>query len=197
MPSVRSALMTAVMDSLVLPWVNAEKTSMFLDEVAQRHASEFVVMVVDQAGWHLARELVIPANVRLVFLPPHSPRAQSDGALCGSHVGRTASPTVFADLDAIERVLTGGLLALESDHQKTRSMTAFRGRTSISLKANSYESGKEPGAAWLRSPRGSAAARLLQARVASFTCAAPARCSGSPTKPATTPCRRSAHHRAG
>ena len=38
-----------VMDSLVLPWVNAETMSMFLAEVAQRHAGEFVFMVMDQA----------------------------------------------------------------------------------------------------------------------------------------------------
>lgn len=39
------------MDSLVLPWVNAETMSIVPDEVAQRHADEFVLMVMDQAGW--------------------------------------------------------------------------------------------------------------------------------------------------
>ncbi|MCW0209148.1 MAG: transposase, partial [Achromobacter sp.] len=49
-----------VMDSLVLPWVNAETMSLFLAEVAQRHSEEFIVMVMDQAGWHLAGELTVP-----------------------------------------------------------------------------------------------------------------------------------------
>ena len=40
-----------------------------LAEVAQRHAEEFVLMVMDQAGWHLAGELEVPANMRLLFLP--------------------------------------------------------------------------------------------------------------------------------
>ena len=31
------------------------------------------VLVVDQAGWHLAHDLVPPAGVDLVFLPPASP----------------------------------------------------------------------------------------------------------------------------
>ncbi len=31
-----------VMDSLVLPWVDAQMRSMFIAEVAQRHAGEFV-----------------------------------------------------------------------------------------------------------------------------------------------------------
>ena len=62
-----------VMDSLVLPWVNAQTMSVFLAEVAQRHGEEFIVMVLDQAGWHLAGELSVPKNMRLIFLPPYSP----------------------------------------------------------------------------------------------------------------------------
>ncbi|GHU35830.1 hypothetical protein AGMMS50256_31590 [Betaproteobacteria bacterium] len=62
-----------VMDSLVLPWANAEMMSIFLAEVGRRHRNEFVLMVMDQAGWHLANKLRIPDNLRLIFLPPYSP----------------------------------------------------------------------------------------------------------------------------
>ena len=34
-----------MIDSLVMPWVNAQMMSLFLAEVAQRHADEFIVMV--------------------------------------------------------------------------------------------------------------------------------------------------------
>lgn len=59
-----------VMDSLVLPWVNAEMMALFLAEVAQRHADEFIGMVMDQAGCHVAGKLAVPANMRLIHLPP-------------------------------------------------------------------------------------------------------------------------------
>ena len=62
-----------VLDSLILPWVNAETMSLFLAEVAARHADEFIVMVMDQAGWHLAAALAVPPNMRIVFPPPDSP----------------------------------------------------------------------------------------------------------------------------
>jgi len=55
-----------VLDSLVLPWVSAETMSLFLSEVAQRHADEFIVMVMDQAGWHIAGDLAVPQNMRVV-----------------------------------------------------------------------------------------------------------------------------------
>jgi hypothetical protein len=28
---------------------------------------------LDQAGWHVAGELLVPSNMRLTFLPPYSP----------------------------------------------------------------------------------------------------------------------------
>lgn len=59
--------------SLVLPLVNAQTMSLILAEEAQRHHEEFALMVMDQAGWHLAGELVVPENMRLLFLPPYSP----------------------------------------------------------------------------------------------------------------------------
>jgi hypothetical protein len=39
-----------LMENQVLPWVNAQTMSMLLAEVAQRHADELVLMVMDQAG---------------------------------------------------------------------------------------------------------------------------------------------------
>ena len=41
-------------DTLVWPSVNAEARSVFRAEVSARHAQEFLVMVLDGAGWHRA-----------------------------------------------------------------------------------------------------------------------------------------------
>jgi hypothetical protein len=124
-----------VMDSLVLPWVSAQTMSLFLTEVAQRHADEFVLMVMDQAGWHLAGELVVPDNMRLLFLPPYSPELNPAEHLWESIREDCFANHVFADLDAVECALTAGLRNLEADSCRTRSMTAFRWITSISLNA--------------------------------------------------------------
>lgn len=125
-----------VMDSLVLPWVNAETMSLFLAEVAQRHADEFVVMVMDQAGWHLAGELTVPTNVRPIFLPPYSPELNPAEHLWESLREDCFANSVFANLDAVERALTDGLVALEADPVRTQSMTGFKWITSISLNAS-------------------------------------------------------------
>lgn len=125
-----------VMDSLVLPWVNAETMSIFLAEVAQRHASEFVVMVMDQAGWHLAGDLVVPSNRRLLHLPPYSPQLNPAEHLWKALREDCFANHVFADLDAVEVALSDGLAALEADRVRTQSMTGFKWISSISMNAN-------------------------------------------------------------
>jgi len=124
-----------VMDSLMLPWVDAQMMSIFLDEVAQRHADEFVFMVMDQAGWHIAGELAVPPNMRLMFLPPYSPELNPAEHLWEAMREDCFANHVFADLDAVERALTAGIVALEADPVRTQSMTGFNWITSISLNA--------------------------------------------------------------
>ena len=125
-----------VLDSLVLPWVSAETMSLFLSEVAQRHADEFIVMVMDQAGWHIAGDLAVPQNMRVVLLPSYSPELNPAEHLWEALRDDCFANTVFANLDAVETALTNGLVALEADPNRTRSMTGFKWITSISLNAS-------------------------------------------------------------
>lgn len=124
-----------VMDSLILPWVNAETMSLFLAEVARRHADEFILMVMDQAGWHLASQLRIPQTMRLIFLPPYSPELNPAEHLWEALREDCFANHVFRTLDTVEQVLCDGLSALENNTSRVQSMTGFQWITSISLKA--------------------------------------------------------------
>ncbi|MCU0921918.1 MAG: transposase [Burkholderiaceae bacterium] len=119
-----------VMDSLVLQWVNAATMSLFLAEVAQRHADEFVRKVMEQAGWHLAGELVVPANMRLLLPPPYSPEPNP-----AEHILEALREYCFADLDAVELSPTDGQRALEAGPSPMQSMTGFNCIASILLNA--------------------------------------------------------------
>lgn len=124
------------MDSLVLPWVNAQTMSLFLSTVAQRHPDEFIVMVMDQAGWHIASELEVPGNMRLVLLPPYSPEINPTEHIWETLREDCVANTVFASLDAADKALSAGLLSLESDPLQMQSLTGFKWITSILLNAN-------------------------------------------------------------
>lgn len=59
--------------SLFLPWVNTEMMSLYLEQMSLAHANEELVLIMDQAGWHKSKELVVPDNIEIIYLPPYSP----------------------------------------------------------------------------------------------------------------------------
>ena len=58
---------------LALPYLNAEGFQLFIDAFAQAFADSLNILLLDNSGAHMAQRLMIPANVRLVFLPPYCP----------------------------------------------------------------------------------------------------------------------------
>jgi transposase len=65
--------------TVILPRVRVERMADALAAFAA-HADpggkKILVLVVDRAGWHTAKRLVVPPNVRLHFLPPCTPELQ-------------------------------------------------------------------------------------------------------------------------
>ena len=60
--------------ALVLPFCNTEAMQLHLDEIAARvTAGAHAILVLDQAGWHGAKDLKVPANLSLMPLPPRAP----------------------------------------------------------------------------------------------------------------------------
>src|SRR5215210_1542554 len=60
--------------ALVLPRCNTEAMTLHLAEIATEIApGKHAVLLLDQAGWHLSRHLVVPATITLVPLPPKCP----------------------------------------------------------------------------------------------------------------------------
>ena len=60
--------------ALALPEATTASMSLFLARFAQELApGVHAVLLLDRAGWHVARGLSVPANVTLLPLPPYSP----------------------------------------------------------------------------------------------------------------------------
>ena len=60
--------------ALVLPFCNTEAMQLHLDEIAARiTAGAHAILILDQAGWHGAKDLKIPSNLSLLPLPPRAP----------------------------------------------------------------------------------------------------------------------------
>ena len=60
--------------ALVLPFCNTEAMQLHLDEIAASvTAGAHAILILDQAGWHGAKDLKIPRNLSLLPLPPRAP----------------------------------------------------------------------------------------------------------------------------
>jgi DDE superfamily endonuclease len=60
--------------ALVLPTCNTEAMSLHLAEIANEIApGKHAVLLLDQAGWHLSRKLVVPPNITIMPLPAKCP----------------------------------------------------------------------------------------------------------------------------
>jgi putative transposase len=59
--------------SLVLPACNCEAMQLYLDEIATKVTlGAHAIILLDQAGSHGAKALVVPNNISLVRLPPRA-----------------------------------------------------------------------------------------------------------------------------
>jgi len=113
------------LDTLVLPEVNTPAMSLFLAEVAQRHPHEAILMVLDGAGWHRARHLMVPENIRLLPLPPYSPQLNPLEHIWEEIREKWFPNLVFDSLGAVEDRLVQALFALENNPPLVASTTGF------------------------------------------------------------------------
>lgn len=114
-----------VLDTLVLPYVNTNCMQVFLDEVARRHRDEYIVMVLDGAGWHRSAAPHVPANIHWLPLPPYAPELNPVEPLRDELREKHFHNRVFDSLDAIEDHLVAALRTTEQLHDTARSIAAW------------------------------------------------------------------------
>src|SRR3954466_2074170 len=80
---------------LLLPSANADWMELALAEFARwadPQGRKLLVVLVDNAGWHVARRLVVPPNVVLRRLPPCTPELQAGRRPGAPRPGGAAHP---------------------------------------------------------------------------------------------------------
>jgi hypothetical protein len=100
--------------------------NLFLAYVSQSLSDFFIVMQVEQAGWHHSRSLQVPDNIRLLEQPAHSRRASIRSSNGREEVReKYLHNWTFASLDLLEERLCQGLNAITADTELVRSLMGF------------------------------------------------------------------------
>ncbi len=113
------------LDWLILPHVNTDCTQIFLNEVGRRHPEHRIIMVLDGAGWHASSSLRAPPNMRLLSLPPYAPELNPIEHVWDELREKFFHNQAFDSLDALEDQLEIGLLALENDLPRVKSIVSW------------------------------------------------------------------------
>ncbi|MFL5665643.1 MAG: IS630 family transposase [Ktedonobacteraceae bacterium] len=111
--------------ALILPTANTAMMNLFLSHVSQTFAEYFIVMQVDQAGWHRSKELMVPENIRLIEQPPYSPEVNPVEHLWEELREKYLHNRVFPSLEPLVEVLCQGLNELADANERISSLMGF------------------------------------------------------------------------
>ena len=124
------------MDWMISQKMNAEQMTLFLSQVSAAHLEDFIVMVLDGASSHKAKDLRRPDNIGSSPCPP-MPWNSTPRSIYGMSFEKKEFPNrVFDDLAAVIRPLQQGLPRLSADREGCRSLTAWPWIVSLILTAN-------------------------------------------------------------
>jgi transposase len=60
--------------ALVMPWCDTYAMTQHLVEISRHVADDaHAILIMDQAGWHMSNNLIVPGNITILPLPPKSP----------------------------------------------------------------------------------------------------------------------------
>ena len=116
--------------------MNTVRMGEFLAQVSQAHPTDLIVMVLDGASSHKAKDLVIPENIRLLALPPYAPELNPQEHVWDELREKEFPNRVFNHLDAVIQQLELGLPRLAAHADGLRSLTAWPWIVSLTLNAH-------------------------------------------------------------
>ena len=112
---------------LILPTVNAYVFSIALKHFARQVEAgtrRRILLVLDQAGWHTAKEVEVPEGIDLEFLPAASPELQpSERVWPLSNEG--VANRHFEEIEELEEALIERCVALYDQPELIRSHTRY------------------------------------------------------------------------
>jgi transposase len=106
--------------------MNTTAMQVFLDHVAaSRPADAHLVMVLDRAGWHVSRDLVVPPGITLVVQPPYSPELNPVERVWLHLRERFLSLRLFRSTDAIIDACCDAWMRLVAETDPIKSLSGY------------------------------------------------------------------------
>lgn len=84
-----------------MPNVDTDCMNVFLEELSEEIKEDFI-LIMDGAGWHKSKDLIVPKNIQIVLLPPYCPELNPVERLWKFIKDNTIKNKVFEALKSLE-----------------------------------------------------------------------------------------------
>ena len=112
--------------SIISPVCNTEAMNELLQALSKEYQEEYLVLIVDRAGWHRSQELKVPANISITLLPAYSPELNPTEHIWDYlREQKGFNNYCFASLEEVEDHLAEVLSQLQNEKQYLQSLCTF------------------------------------------------------------------------
>lgn len=110
--------------SMISPQCNTAAMNTFLQELSAFYPHYRVVIILDKAGWHLSKSLLLPTNIKLLHLAAYSPELNPVELLWRETRRKHFHNKIFESLDSVEETLITALHHWHSDKAAVQKLAA-------------------------------------------------------------------------
>jgi hypothetical protein len=86
--------------TLELPQCNSDSFQIWLDAFSQQDANIFKIVILDNGAFHKAKDLNMPSNIELLFLPPYNPELNPAEQIW-RHIKDQLANVLFKNMEAL------------------------------------------------------------------------------------------------
>ena len=97
--------------------------NVFLHELSKAYPDEYILLVVDNAGWHRSEGLLVPENIQLYPLLPYTPELNPIEMIWDEIREKGFHNEIFASLEKVVDRLCDTIQALLLDPRRVASIT--------------------------------------------------------------------------
>ena len=89
----------------MIPNIDTLCMNVYLQEFSVWLGDRKVFLIIDGAGWHKATNLLIPHNIKIIYLPPYSPELNPVERLWQHIKDNVLKNYIYDNLDILEKSL--------------------------------------------------------------------------------------------
>lgn len=112
--------------SIISPFNNTYAMNAFLHEFSKRYKHNRIILTLDGAAWHKSKGLILPENIRFLFLPPYSPQLNPVEHIWDyMREQKKFNNHSFACIEEVEEHLEKSLLELTCEKRILKGLCGF------------------------------------------------------------------------